>query len=584
MKNEKFNIALTCLIFIFLWINAATAGNYYTPREGDKAYGAGPEKIIALPPAKEGCYFTTPWSEWVLYEDINLGDGKSIKVYYQTCFQMGDVHVCWKITNAADFKFGKVVLNTREYPEMLDKYFVNTVLANSIAPGKSSPVKTIMADMVMLREKRADGFTGFRDTSKVKGLKVKVGPPTLYIKSIEAPANDVQNKSFETSIIEEKKAQIANNKSNQAEDKITSKIINELQILEQEREKFKNDILPSEKVKTVNKSGSYKPVISNNPPAPLVTPTIEENTKLPKSPASEDTAAISEIKAAQAIKSAAPLVTPALPADESAAPANKHKESERAIPEIKSEPDLIIDISGGITLEMVKIQAAGKSFQMGNANNSAYSNTNETQGHTVSFTRDYYIGKFEVTQGQWKKIMGSDNPSEMESGDNYPVEQISWNDICDKGGFLDKLNSLKPGGYKSFRLPTEAEWEYAARAESTFAFYWGDDTAYAEIGSYAWHRNNSSNKTHPAGSKLPNSFGLYDISGNVREWCGDWYASYNNIPAIDPIGPISGSFRVVRGGSFEDNPAACRSAGRAFNSPAASSGNTGFRLVLDVNK
>jgi len=251
---------------------------------------------------------------------------------------------------------------------------------------------------------------------------------------------------------------------------------------------------------------------------------------------------------------------------------------------IPAAPAITIDLGDGVTLEMIKINAAGKTFSMGCQASEQDSDDNEKPAHEVSFKKDYYIGKYEVTQGQWKAIMYEDNPSYFRFGNNYPVEQVSWNEICDKGGFLEKLNTLKPSGYSGFRLPTEAEWEYAARAGSKTRFYWGDDPSYTQIGDHAWYSGNSNSKTHPAGQKLPNKFGLYDMSGNVWEWCGDLYGNYESSAATDPAGPASGPYPVIRGGS-QDNPAReCRSAARVGNGAANRGHGVGFRLALPAGK
>jgi formylglycine-generating enzyme required for sulfatase activity len=246
---------------------------------------------------------------------------------------------------------------------------------------------------------------------------------------------------------------------------------------------------------------------------------------------------------------------------------------------------LTLDLGGGVTLEMVKINAAEKSFQMGSPATEQDRYFTEGPVHTVSFTRDYYIGKYELTQAQWLKIYGNwpdtAPSSDFGAGDSYPAYYLSWNDISDaNNGFLAKLNQLAPGGYSSFRLPTEAEWEYAARGGTQTRFYWGDDPSYTLIGNYAWYVNNSSSKTHPAGEKQPNEFGLYDMSGNVAEWCGDWFESYGSSAVTDPAGPATGSYRLIRGGSWDLPNENCRSADRRNFNTSYRYYDTGFRLAL----
>ena len=243
---------------------------------------------------------------------------------------------------------------------------------------------------------------------------------------------------------------------------------------------------------------------------------------------------------------------------------------------------LSLDLGGGVILEMVKISAG--TFQMGSPGGEAGKSIDETL-HAVTITKDFYIGKYELTQGQWKALMNGANPSSFKTGDNYPVENISWNDIYQSGGYLEKINSVKPGGYIGFRLPTEAEWEYACRANKTSAYYWG-----ASIdGDYLWYASNSSSKTHPAGSapgtakgiNVANAFGLYDMSGNVSEWCNEWYAGdYGGSAVTDPAGPATGSQCMFRGGNWYSGANSCRSAVRYGNVPATRNNTLGFRLAL----
>jgi formylglycine-generating enzyme required for sulfatase activity len=204
-------------------------------------------------------------------------------------------------------------------------------------------------------------------------------------------------------------------------------------------------------------------------------------------------------------------------------------------------------------------------FQMG----SSEGDSDEKPVHEVCVD-GFWMGKYEVTQGQWKKIMGN-NPAYFKKGDNPPVGTVSWNDVQN---FINKLNSKGQGG---FRLPTEAEWEYACRSGGKQAKYCGGD----DVDRVAWYEKNSGNKTHPVGEKAANGLGLYDMSGNVWEWVGDWYDKnyYGNSPKNNPQGPSSGSYRVIRGGSWDDDAGICRSASRRYWPPGDRSINLGFRLA-----
>ncbi|MCI5126262.1 MAG: formylglycine-generating enzyme family protein [Candidatus Electrothrix sp. AR5] len=184
----------------------------------------------------------------------------------------------------------------------------------------------------------------------------------------------------------------------------------------------------------------------------------------------------------------------------------------------------------------------------------------------------FRMGKYEVTQGQWLKIMGT-NPAHFQKGDSYSVERVSWDD---SQGFIKKLN-IKTG--KQYRLPTEAEWEYACRANSTGKYCGGD-----KLNDLAWYSENSGKSTHPVGKKQSNSFGLHDMSGNVWEWCLDRYDAnyYSTSPQDNPTGSSSGSKHSIRGGSWFNSPGSVRSVYRYGNSPDDRVDDLGFRLVLPV--
>ena len=180
---------------------------------------------------------------------------------------------------------------------------------------------------------------------------------------------------------------------------------------------------------------------------------------------------------------------------------------------------------------------------------------NETQ-HRVEITKPFYLSAYEVTQAQYVQVMGN-NPSHNK-GRTKPVENVSWHDAV---AFFGKLSDEEGVEY---RLPTEAEWEYACRAGTTTAWCFGDDLS--QLGEYAWHRGNSEDTTHPVGEKKPNAWGLFDMHGNVYEWCQDLYGHYESLQVVsDPIGAASGSRRVLRGGAFTTRPLYVRAANRANN-------------------
>ncbi|OFY14117.1 MAG: hypothetical protein A2X02_02470 [Bacteroidetes bacterium GWF2_29_10] len=226
-----------------------------------------------------------------------------------------------------------------------------------------------------------------------------------------------------------------------------------------------------------------------------------------------------------------------------------------------------------INIEMVFVE--GGTFTMGctaEQEPDCYNNEKPTSQVTLS---SFYIGKYEVTQKQWRDVMGN-NPSYFNScGDNCPVEQISWNDIQ---GFITKLNQLTG---KTYRLPTEAEWEYASRGgnKSKGYKYSGSN----DIDMVAWYSSNSGNKTHPVGQKLPNELGIYDMSGNLWEWVNDWYGNYTSDAKTNPTGPVSGIGRILRGGSWISGAQGCRSAGRSSNGLFIRGYGSGLRLVSSSN-
>lgn len=216
------------------------------------------------------------------------------------------------------------------------------------------------------------------------------------------------------------------------------------------------------------------------------------------------------------------------------------------------------------------VPVKGGCFQMGCGPWADNCDPDERPAHQVCI-RDFSIGKFEITQGQWKAVMGN-NPSRFKKGDNYPVENVSWNNIQT---FIKKLNQLTG---KKFRLPIEAEWEYAARNRGKNDCYAGGNTP----NNVAWYKDNSGGSTHPVGTKTPNGLGIYDMSGNVWEWCQDWYAAdyYQQSPKNNPNGPAAGSTRVGRGGSWNYKANNIRTTFRDRAWSGVRNGIVGFRLVL----
>ena len=223
----------------------------------------------------------------------------------------------------------------------------------------------------------------------------------------------------------------------------------------------------------------------------------------------------------------------------------------------------------GVAFKMVKV--AGGTFQMGATSEQgedAYAW--EKPVHSVTLS-DYYIGQTEVTQELWEAVMGS-NPSYFTGDNRRPVEKVSWDD-CQE--FIEKLNRLTG---KNFRLPTEAEWEYAARGGSKSRGYKYSGNNNPDL--VAWYDGNSINKTHPVAQKQANELGLYDMSGNVWEWCSDWYGEYINEVQTNPTGPITGTDYVQRGGSWENGSIGVRVSRRSPGTPALRGCYYGLRLAL----
>ena len=242
-------------------------------------------------------------------------------------------------------------------------------------------------------------------------------------------------------------------------------------------------------------------------------------------------------------------------------------------------------LNNSLGMEFILISSG--TFTMGSPPNESYRGTSEVQ-HQVTISKPFYMQTSEVTLKQWHSIMGRRMRVFQKGGDNMPVIRVSW---LDSMKFINRLNSMGEGRY---RLPTEAEWEYAARAGTTTAYYWGD-TIDCEKAMYG---NNSLkydvcqlyiksiglqiDRPAPVKTYRPNPWGLYDMHGNVWEWCMDWFGDYEKNPVTDPKGPASGTMRIRRGGSWFKYDYSCRSANRSFGHPATRFQTTGFRLVRVV--
>jgi formylglycine-generating enzyme required for sulfatase activity len=235
-----------------------------------------------------------------------------------------------------------------------------------------------------------------------------------------------------------------------------------------------------------------------------------------------------------------------------------------------------------VGMRMVRIPAG--SFLMGSPETEKGRYSGEGPQHEVTITRPFYMSACEVTQGQYQKVMEV-NPSRFQGADK-PVETVSWEDAV---GFC-RMVSEREG--RVYRLPTEAEWEYACRAGSTTAFFCGD--APDDLGQYAWYRPRwlgdfllfvfpEHFTTRPVGKKRSNPWGLYDMYGNVWEWCQDWYGPYSPRPEVNPTGPREGRRRVLRGGAYANSPRQFRSAARCHYRPSNGLDNVGFRVVCEVS-
>lgn len=231
--------------------------------------------------------------------------------------------------------------------------------------------------------------------------------------------------------------------------------------------------------------------------------------------------------------------------------------------ELVFEEPTLDDITSYLSMKMIYVE--GGTFSMGSSNGESY----ERPVHSVTLD-SYYIAETEVTQAQWYAVMRT-NTSSYHIGDNYPVESVTWYEAQE---FCEKLSELTG---KKYVLPTEAQWEYAARGgkKSKGYKYSGSNT----INDVAWYYDNSGAETHSVKQKQPNELGIYDMSGNVWEWCSDWYGSYSSSSQTNPTGPSSGSGRVLRGGSWSSSASNCRVERRNFSNPSDHGSNYGFRVV-----
>ena len=224
-------------------------------------------------------------------------------------------------------------------------------------------------------------------------------------------------------------------------------------------------------------------------------------------------------------------------------------------------------------------------FTMGSPTHELHRNINEGPQTRVTLSRGFWMGKYEVTQGEYLEVMGT-NPSAFPGDPSRPVSSVSWPDATNYCWMLTQrelaAGRLPVGSH--YRLPTEAEWEGAARAGTSTRFSYGDDPEYASLTNHAWHMLNGGFTVHPVGQKLPNPWGFYDLTGNVWEWCTDWLGDLPGGAVIDPQGPAANpiGWKVIRGGGYDFGESDCRSARRYFfgNHPALTDSNLGFRVVL----
>ena len=249
----------------------------------------------------------------------------------------------------------------------------------------------------------------------------------------------------------------------------------------------------------------------------------------------------------------------------------------RPVQESSGGGELGVDLPGGATMEFVWIEPG--TFTMGSPDSELERGLDEGPQHEVTISRGFYLGKYEITQAQWEAVMGTtpwSGQDFVQANPNHPAVYISWEDVQE---LIARLNEAAGG--EVYRFPSEAEWEYACRAGTTTRWSFGDDES--RLGEYAWYYDNAWSAglqyAQPVGTKLPNPWGLFDMHGNVWEWCQDWLGEYTSDNQTDPTGPAAGSTRVVRGVHFGHYARNTRSAYRYYYSPSSRNGRIGARLL-----
>lgn len=264
---------------------------------------------------------------------------------------------------------------------------------------------------------------------------------------------------------------------------------------------------------------------------------------------------------------------------EAAGAAAAKEQVQEAPPEPEQRPDRTVEIPGGGT-DMPVVWITAGSFRMGSPTGERGRKADESPVTPVTFSNGFWLGALEVTRAQWTALMGGDGSRFGQGGEDLPATGIGWKEarsFCEELTRREAEAGRLPEGYV-FRLPTEAEWEYACRAGTRTAYSAGDREA--DLYQVGWYNENAGGKPHPVGRKAPNAWGVHDMHGNVREWCLDWYGPYSGSEVTDPTGAIRGTDRVNRGGSFQDFARECRSANRSRGMPGFKTPSNGFRVAL----